>query len=139
MQKPLCFIASLCTHWQAFSWEARAVPVEQPLQLKACMSRERLLCELNPRQNARAGAQLQILMVTLPCHAVAFLEGVIKDLIEAKLPRSEQPLLFLRMHVARYLLVLGQTKECKAAVEEGKQSLDSMGDVSAAMPSERKV
>ena len=73
-------------------------------------------------------------MLTLPFRAVAFLEGVIKDLTEAKLPRSEQPLLFLRMHVARYLLVKGQTKECKAAIEEGKQSLDSMGDVSAVMP-----
>lgn len=73
---------------------------------------------------------MQQVMLSWPCHAVAFLEGVIKDLIEAKLPRSEQPLLFLRMHVAQYLLVLGQTKECKAAVEEGKQSLDSMGDVS---------
>lgn len=69
-------------------------------------------------------------------YAVAFLESVIKDLIEAKLPRSEQPLLFLRMHVARYLLVLGQTKECKAAIEDGKQTLDSMGDVSAAPPFE---
>jgi len=69
-------------------------------------------------------------MLTLPFIAVAFLESVIKDLIEAKLPRSEQPLLFLRMHVARYLLVLGQTKECKAAIEDGKQTLDSMGDVS---------
>ena len=55
---------------------------------------------------------------------------MIKDLTEAKLQRSEQPLLFLRMHVARYLLVLGQTKECKAAIEDGKQTLDSMGDVS---------
>lgn len=62
-------------------------------------------------------------------NAVAFLEGVIKDLVEAKLPRSEQPLLFLRMHVARYLLMLGQTKECKSAIEDGKQTLDSMGDV----------
>ena len=74
--------------------------------------------------------------MTALCDAVAFLEGVINDLTEAKLPRSEQPLLFLRMHVARYLLVRGQTKECKAAVEEGKQTLDSMGDVSAASCSE---
>lgn len=73
-------------------------------------------------------------MLTMSSHAVAFLEGVIKDLTDAKLPRSEQPLLFLRMHVARYLLVLGQTKECKAAIEEGKKSLDSMGDVSVDMP-----
>ena len=53
-----------------------------------------------------------------------------KDLIEAKLPRSEQPLLFLRMHVARYMLLLGKIKECKTAVGDGKQSLDAMGDVS---------
>ena len=77
---------------------------------------------------------MQLSLLILPRCAVAFLEGVIKELLEAKLPRSEQPLLFLRMHVARYLLVQGQTKECKAAIEEGKQSLDSMGDVSAATP-----
>ena len=77
---------------------------------------------------------MQLSLLILPRCAVAFLEGVIKELLEAKLPRSEQPLLFLRMHVARYLLLLGQTKECKAAIEEGKQSLDSMGDVGAATP-----
>ena len=74
--------------------------------------------------------QLRIASSESSAGAVTFLEGVIKDLTEAKLQRSEQPLLFLRMHVARYLLVLGQTKECKAAIEDGKQTLDSMGDVS---------
>ncbi len=65
-------------------------------------------------------------------NVVTFLNGVITDLIEAKHARPEQPLLFLRMHVAQFQLALGQLKECKEAVEEGKQSLDSLDDVSSA-------
>lgn len=62
---------------------------------------------------------------------MTFLNGVIADLIEAKHARPEQPLLFLRMHVAQYQLVLGQLKECKEAVEDGKQTLDSLNNVNA--------
>ncbi|KAK9901657.1 hypothetical protein WJX75_006977 [Coccomyxa subellipsoidea] len=64
-----------------------------------------------------------------PQDAVTFLNGVITDLIEAKHARPEQPLLFLRMHVAQFQLAIGQLKECKEAVEEGKQTLDSLNDV----------
>lgn len=60
---------------------------------------------------------------------MTFLNGVIMDLIEAKHARPEQPLLFLRMHVAQFQLAIGQLKECKEAVEEGKQTLDSLNDV----------
>ncbi len=61
---------------------------------------------------------------------MTFLNGVITDLLEAKHARPEQPLLFLRMHVAQFQLALGQLKECKDAVEEGKQTLDTLDDVS---------
>lgn len=61
--------------------------------------------------------------------AVSFLEGVIKEMLEAKLPRTEQPLLFLRMHVAQQQLLLGQLGPCKAAVETGKVTLDNLHDV----------
>ncbi len=61
---------------------------------------------------------------------MTFLNGAITDLIEAKHARPEQPLLFLRMHVAQFQLALGQLKECKDAVEEGKQTLDTLDDVS---------
>lgn len=64
-----------------------------------------------------------------PQDAVTFLNGVITDLIEAKHGRPEQPLLFLRMHLAQFQLALGQLKECKDAVEEGKQTLDTLDDV----------
>jgi hypothetical protein len=60
---------------------------------------------------------------------VVFLDGVIETVKEAKHARPDQPLLFLRMHRAQYLLVLGELKECKEAVEEGKQTLDSLDDV----------
>ena len=61
--------------------------------------------------------------------AVAFLDEVIASVKEAKHARPDQPLLFLQMHRAQYLLILGDLKECKTAVEEGKQTLDSLDDV----------
>jgi 26S proteasome regulatory subunit N9 len=44
---------------------------------------------------------------------VAFLQGVAERLKEQKLPRSEQPLLFLKMHVAQQKLEMGAVQECK--------------------------
>lgn len=64
------------------------------------------------------------------CCAVAFLDEVIESVKEAKHARPDQPLLFLQMHRAQYLLVIGDLKQCKTAVEEGKQTLDSLDDVS---------
>ena len=50
-------------------------------------------------------------------------------MLESKQARTEQPLLFLRMHVAQQQLLLGQLGPCKAAVETGKTTLDSLHDV----------
>ena len=61
--------------------------------------------------------------------AVSFLEGVIKEMLESKQARTEQPLLFLRMHVAQQQLLLGQLGPCKAAIESGKVTLDNLHDV----------
>ena len=61
--------------------------------------------------------------------AVQFLETVVERLMEAKLARSEQPLLFLRLHLAQYRLQLGEVAECAKAVEAGKEELDSLRDV----------
>ncbi len=49
---------------------------------------------------------------------------------EAKLPRTEQPQLFLEMHIAQNQLTLGQAAEAKAAVEAGKETLAGLNDVS---------
>ncbi|WIA38408.1 hypothetical protein OEZ86_001734 [Tetradesmus obliquus] len=60
---------------------------------------------------------------------VEFLQGVAERLKEQKLPRSEQPLLFLKMHVAQQKLEMGAVQECKVMVEEAKAELDSLADV----------
>ncbi len=54
---------------------------------------------------------------------------MVTKIVEAKLSRSEQPLLFLRMHIAQYKLVQGDLPGTKALIEAGKESLDSLPDV----------
>ena len=60
---------------------------------------------------------------------MSYLEGVIGEVEEARQGRTEQPLLFLRMHVAQYQLLLGQLKACQEACEAGKATLDLLNDV----------
>lgn len=50
-----------------------------------------------------------------------------------KLPRSEEPLLFLRMHVAQAQLESGAVAECKAAVSDGRDALERMHHVDPAV------
>jgi 26S proteasome regulatory subunit N9 len=54
---------------------------------------------------------------------------VSEKLKEQKLQRSEQPLLFLKMHIAQEQLEMGQVQECKVIVEEAKTELDTLADV----------
>lgn len=61
--------------------------------------------------------------------AVAFLEGVSTALAETKQLRLEQPVLFLRMHMAQYQLAAGNVDACKAAVSGAKDELDRLHDV----------
>lgn len=61
-----------------------------------------------------------------PAAAVAFLKTAIDRLAEMKLPRSDEPLLYLRMHVAQQQLEMGQVAECKAAIEEGAAALERL-------------
>ena len=72
-----------------------------------------------------------------PAAAVAFLKAAIDKLTEMKLPRSEEPLLYLRMHVAQQQLEMGQVAECKEAIEEGAAALERLPEpdprVSASM------
>lgn len=64
-----------------------------------------------------------------PEQTVAFLQTVSESLKEQKLPRSEQPLLFLKMHIAQQKLEMGQVQECKVMVEDAKAELDALADV----------
>ena len=61
-----------------------------------------------------------------PAAAVAFLNATLDKLSEWKLPRSDEPALYLRMHVAEKQLEMGQVAECKAAVEEGAAALERL-------------
>jgi len=64
-----------------------------------------------------------------PAQTLAFLQSVSDKLKEQKLQRSEQPLLFLKMHIAQQQLEMGQVQECKVTVEEAKTELDALTDV----------
>mmetsp|Transcript_31111 Transcript_31111/g.80344 ORF Transcript_31111/g.80344 Transcript_31111/m.80344 type:complete len:388 (+) Transcript_31111:285-1448(+) len=61
--------------------------------------------------------------------AAAFIEGEAAKLKEQKLPRSEQPVLYLAMQVAQYHLQMGEVTKCRDAVAEGKAALDAIDDV----------
>lgn len=64
-----------------------------------------------------------------PGQTLAYLQSVSEKLKEQKLPRSEQPLLFLKMHIAQEQLEMGQVQECKVTVEESKTELEHLADV----------
>lgn len=64
-----------------------------------------------------------------PGKTLAFLQSVSDKLREQKLQRSEQPLLFLKMHVAQEQLEMGQVQECKATVGEARAELEQLADV----------
>ena len=65
-----------------------------------------------------------------PAEAITLLEGVIKGLADSTQRVTDQPALFLRMHIAQNRLQMGEVEECKTLVEQGKQQLDKMHDVS---------
>ena len=64
-----------------------------------------------------------------PAAAVAFLQGVAAKVAEA--PRSEAPLLYIRMHIALLHLQSGDLVAAKAGVEEGRTALDALPDADA--------
>ncbi|GBF93579.1 26S proteasome non-ATPase regulatory subunit 13 [Raphidocelis subcapitata] len=63
-----------------------------------------------------------------PAAAAAFLSAAVDKLAEWKLPRSEEPELYLRMHVAEKQLEMGAVAECKAAIEDGAAALERLPD-----------
>ena len=66
-----------------------------------------------------------------PAEAVTLLERVIKGLADSTQRVTDQPALFLRMHIAQNRLQMGEVEECKTLVEQGKEQLDKMHDVSS--------
>ncbi|MBA0616857.1 hypothetical protein Godav_026346, partial [Gossypium davidsonii] len=61
--------------------------------------------------------------------AISYLEGVIEKLRATKEKRIEEPILYIEMQVAKFKLELGDQKECKKLLEDGKNTLDSMDGV----------
>ena len=51
-------------------------------------------------------------------------------MVETKQPRLEQPLLYLRLQIARIRLEDGDLPSCAKAVDEGRDELESLHDVS---------
>ncbi|MBA0740950.1 hypothetical protein Gogos_014132 [Gossypium gossypioides] len=61
--------------------------------------------------------------------AISYLGGVIEKLRATKEKRIEEPILYIEMQVAKFKLELGDQKECKKLLEDGKSTLDSMDGV----------
>ncbi|CAN6240733.1 unnamed protein product [Urochloa humidicola] len=60
---------------------------------------------------------------------INYLEGVISKLHDTREARVEEPILYVKMQIATFLLEKGNQKGCKKLLEEGKTTLDSMVDV----------
>ncbi|XVF13707.1 hypothetical protein REPUB_Repub08aG0230600 [Reevesia pubescens] len=61
--------------------------------------------------------------------AIGYLEGVIEKLQATREQRIEEPILYIKMQIAKYKLEQGDQKECKKLLEDGKSTLDSMTDI----------
>ncbi|CAI9785555.1 unnamed protein product [Fraxinus pennsylvanica] len=61
--------------------------------------------------------------------AINYLEEVIEKLRNTKDIRVEEPILYIKMQIASFKLELGDQKECKKLLENGKGTLDSMTDI----------
>ncbi len=66
-----------------------------------------------------------------PQDGLTFTQDVIANLEVGKLRDTEQPILYLKMQVAQYKLLLGDLAECKTMMEDGRKELQGMSDVSA--------
>ncbi|XP_066349163.1 26S proteasome non-ATPase regulatory subunit 13 homolog B-like isoform X1 [Miscanthus floridulus] len=60
---------------------------------------------------------------------INYLEGVISKLRDTRESLVEEPILYVKMQIATFLLEKGNQKDCKKLLEEGKTTLDSMVDV----------
>ncbi|MEW5298902.1 MAG: hypothetical protein WDW38_004824 [Sanguina aurantia] len=64
-----------------------------------------------------------------PPAAVDFLRATITRVEGMKLPRSAEPILFLKMHVAQHLLEQGDAAAAKPVVEAGRTELETLDSV----------
>ncbi len=62
--------------------------------------------------------------------AIGFVKDVIASLEASKQPDIGEPILYLRMQLAQYYLLCSDLPQCKALVEEGREQLDALADVS---------
>ena len=62
---------------------------------------------------------------------MSFLELVIDSMKETKQPRLKQPLLYLKLQIARTKLQSGDLPSCASIIDEGKDELDALSDVSS--------
>ena len=61
--------------------------------------------------------------------AISYLEGVIEKLQATREQRIEEPILYIKMQIAKFMLEQGDQKECKKLLDDGKSTLDSMTDI----------
>ncbi|XP_022717191.1 26S proteasome non-ATPase regulatory subunit 13 homolog A-like isoform X2 [Durio zibethinus] len=61
--------------------------------------------------------------------AISYLDGVVEKLQATREMRIEEPILYIKMQIAKFKLDQGDQKECKKLLEDGKSTLDSMTDI----------
>ncbi|XP_052881469.1 26S proteasome non-ATPase regulatory subunit 13 homolog A isoform X1 [Gossypium arboreum] len=61
--------------------------------------------------------------------STSYLEGVIEKLQATKEQRIEEPIIYIKMQIAKFKLEQGDQKECKKLLDDGKSTLDSMTDI----------
>jgi 26S proteasome regulatory subunit N9 len=129
-------LSDLSTLYQRKLWHQLTLKLEELYQ-KPAFNQGDLLVQLYNGFVADFGAKLNLLRLAHlavsaskrikdPAAAVAFLKGASDKVAELKLPRSEEPLLYLSMHIAQQQLEQGQVAECKAAIEEGAAALERL-------------
>lgn len=64
-----------------------------------------------------------------PQQGMAFLDDVIANLEASKQPDTEEPILYLKMQIAQYQLLLGNIGDCKNAYLDGEAQLETMTEV----------
>ncbi|KAK8961671.1 hypothetical protein KSP40_PGU019190 [Platanthera guangdongensis] len=67
--------------------------------------------------------------------AISYLEAVIDKLRATREIRIEEPILYVKMQIAALKLEMGNQKDCKKLLEEGKTTLESMTDIDPSVQS----
>jgi hypothetical protein len=129
-------LSELSSLYQRKLWHQLTLKLEEDFG-KPAFNQGDLLVQLFNGFVADFGAKLNLLRLAHlavdaskqlkdPAAAVAFLKSAADKLAEWKLPRSDEPLLYLRMHIAQQQLAAGDVAECKAAIEDGAAALERL-------------